>query len=239
MERNRTFAFIFARGGSKGLPNKNILPIAGQPMLAHGIRIARQLEEVSAVFVSTDCPEIAEVGKAYGAEIIDRPSELSGDTSPEWLAWQHAVNIVQRKYGPFDRFLSLPPTAPCRRLQDVRNCLDALTQEVDLVLTMSPSHRSPWFNMVVSCEDGLVRLANKSSRIQRRQDAPACFDLATVAYVAHPTYILASAGIWDGKVYGVQVPTEHAIDVDTHLDYAVAKFFLEDYFLRIKDNHHA
>lgn len=231
MRNQLTFAFIFARGGSKGLPRKNILPIAGLPMLAHGIRIAQEIEAISAVFVSTDCAEIAEVGKAYGAEIIDRPKALATDTAPEWLAWQHAIQFAQENHGRFENFLSLPPTAPCRRSQDVTRCLERLKPGIDLVVTMTKSHRSPWFNMVSEGEDGKIQLIN-STGINRRQDAPQSFDLVTVAYAAHCSFILSASNLWDGNVRGVEVPAENAIDIDSPLDYAIAQFLLEDYLVK-------
>jgi CMP-N-acetylneuraminic acid synthetase len=229
MTSPRTFAFVFARGGSKGLPGKNILPIAGHPMLAHGIHLAHQIPEITSVFVSTDCLEIGNIAVSYGAELILRPPHLASDTAPEWLAWQHAVEYAQARRGHFDRFLSLPPTAPCRSIDDVKRCLNALTHDTDLVLTTTPSHRSPWFNMVTDSDDGYLRLVNSGNRVNRRQDAPACFDIATAAYAAHTSFIMEATGIWDGKIRGVEIPPERSIDIDTPLDYALARFLKEHY----------
>ena len=110
----KTFAFIFARGGSKGLPGKNLLNLDGMPLLAHSIMIAKDIDKISRIFVSTDSPEIAEVGIRYGAEVIDRPIELAQDDSPEWMSWLHAINWVEGREGLFDCFVSLPATAPLR-----------------------------------------------------------------------------------------------------------------------------
>jgi CMP-N-acetylneuraminic acid synthetase len=229
MATPKTFAFVFARGGSKGLPGKNLLPIAGHPLLAHSIRIAQQISEVACIFVSTDCSKIAETGAAYGAEIIARPEHLASDTAPEWLAWQHAIESAQSRYGVFDRFLSLPPTAPCRSIDDVKRSLDALAPDTDLVLTTTPSHRSPWFNMVAQSSNGYLELIKTGDEINRRQDAPACFDLATVAYVTRPAFVLGATSIWDGRVRGVEIPSERAVDIDTPVDYAIARFLKEQY----------
>lgn len=225
----KTFAFVFARGGSKGLPGKNLLPIAGLPMLVHGINIAHQMEQVSCVFVSTDCPKIADVANIYGAKIIMRPARLASDTAPEWLAWQHAIQYVQADYGDFDQFLSLPPTAPCRCIEDVQRCLSALTSDVDLALTTTASQRSPWFNMVTKDRNEYLELVNDGNSIKRRQDAPKCFDIATVAYASRPDFILNSNAMWDGRVRGIEVPYERAIDIDTSIDYAIARFIKEQY----------
>jgi CMP-N-acetylneuraminic acid synthetase len=224
-----TCAFIFARGGSKGLPRKNVLPIAGLPLVVHSIRAAELLGNTKGIYVSTDCQEIASLALAAGAEIIERPAELASDRAPEWLAWQHAIQWVQAKYGAFDRFLSLPPTAPCRNVGDLQRCLHALTSDVDLVLTTTPSHRSPWFNMVLERSDGYLELVKSGDSIKRRQDAPACLDIATIAYAAHPAFILAAKGIWEGRIRGVEVPSERAIDIDSPVDYAIARFLKEQY----------
>lgn len=236
---NKTHAFIFARGGSKGLPRKNILPIAGLPLIVHSIHIAQQLGNIERIFVSTDSREIAYIAEGAGAEIVERPAELASDTAPEWLAWQHAIQQTQSKYGCFDRFLSLPPTAPCRNVCDVQRCLDALTLDVDLVLSITPSHRNPWFNMVVENRNGFLGLAKSDDVIKRRQDAPQCFDLSTVAYVAHTSFIMKATGIWDGKVRGIEVPAERAIDIDTSLDYAIARFLKEQYEIEFRATENA
>ena len=223
----RTCAFVFARGGSKGLPRKNVLPIAGFPLLVHGIRIAQQLDSVCAIYVSTDCDEIASVAKHAGAEVIERPAALATDDSPEWLSWQHAIHHANLCHEPFDTFLSLPATAPLRTHEDVQSCIDALTEDVDFVVTVSPAHRSPWFNMVKKDDNGFVDLVIKDSSIHRRQDAPRCFDMTTVAYVARTDFILRTNNIWDGRVVGVEIPAERAIDIDTPLDFSIAKFLME------------
>ena len=108
----RTFAFVFARGGSKGIPRKNLQLLAGKPLLAWSIEMGQSLAEVERVFISTEDPEITETAISFGAEVITRPTELAQDTSPEWLAWQHAIKVAEEKQGRFERFLSLPATAP-------------------------------------------------------------------------------------------------------------------------------
>jgi N-acylneuraminate cytidylyltransferase len=198
-------------------------------MLAHSIKIALALQEVDHVYVSTDCEEIALMAKHYGADVIERPSELASDTASEWLAWQHAVDAVVQSIGSFDRFLSLPATAPLRKIEDVQNCLNALQMGVDMVVTMTPAHRSPWFNMVTASADGRVRLVAGSGAVKRRQDSPVCFDMTTVAYVSRPEFILGASSMWDGSVVGVEIPRERSIDIDNALDFAIARFLMEEH----------
>ncbi len=222
----RTFGFVFARGGSKGVPGKNIRDLAGKPLLAHALHVASQVTEIERVFVSTDSSDIADVAEHFGATTVQRPPELAQDDSPEWLAWRHATNWVRTEVGNFQRFVSLPATAPLRIAQDVTQCLNMLDTNTDVVLTMTPAQRSPWFNMVKADASGCLSLLVEGDEILRRQDAPVGYDLTTVAYVVRPEFILKKERIWDGRVRGVVVPQERAIDIDTELDFVVADFLM-------------
>jgi N-acylneuraminate cytidylyltransferase len=222
----RTFAFIFARGGSKGLPRKNILELGGKPLIAHSIEIAKKVSQIEQVFVSTDDQEIAEISNRYSAITINRPVELATDNSPEWLSWQHAVEFVIERFGDFERFLSLPATAPLRNIDDVQSCLDLCKTDSDFVVTMTESNRSPWFNMVNKDINGRVNLLLKDfgDQLKTRQSAPKTFDMTTVAYVTSPSFILKNSCFWDGTVIGVEIPPDRAIDIDTKLDFEIANF---------------
>ena len=220
----KTFAFVFARGGSKGIPRKNLQLLDGKPLFAWSIEMGQSLSEVEQVFVSTEDAEIAVVASTFGAEVIQRPDHLAQDTSPEWLAWQHAIEWVQERLGTFDRFLSLPTTAPLRSLDDVQSCLDLLEENTDVVISMTAASRSPWFNMVREGENGELKLLVDGNYI-RRQDAPVGYDVSTVAYVLRPKFAMGHQRLWDGRVKGVVVPNERALDIDTPLDLEIARFF--------------
>ena len=225
----RVFAFVFARGGSKGLPKKNIRRLVGKPLIGWSIDVAWQTKSVEQVFVSTDDGEIARVSREFGAVVIDRPSELAADDSPEWLSWQHAIEWVQAHHGVFDLFVSLPATAPLRLVEDVDRAIEALDANTDIVLTMSESARSPWFNMVIRRDDGCLRTVLKPQRVvARRQDAPQTYDLTTVAYVARPGFVLSSASLWDGCVRGIEVNKKSAVDIDTIEDFKYAEYLVLD-----------
>lgn len=222
----RTFAFIFARGGSKGLPGKNIKELGGIPLLAHGIRLARSMDGVERVFVSTDSQEIADVAVRFGAEVIPRPALLATDTASEWMAWQHAIEQLRERGLDFDVFLSLPATSPLRNEEDVANCLNALDAGTDVVITVTPSARSPYFNMVSTDAQGLAHLVMGRTEFKRRQDVPPVYDITTVAYVARPDFILTHRGIFEGRVRAVVVPKERAVDIDDEFDFKVAQALL-------------
>jgi CMP-N-acetylneuraminic acid synthetase len=217
------YAFIFARGGSKGLPGKNIKLLGGVPLLGHSIRLAQQLGVVDKIYVSTDSDEIAAVAESFSAEVIKRPQELASDTASEWLAWQHAIRFLQARGEAFKVFLSLPTTSPLRWREDVEQCLAALDDRADMVVTVTPAARSPYFNMVIRAEDGRSEVVIRNDAIRRRQDAPAVYDMTTVAYVSRPDFILENSGVFAGKVKSVIVPKERAVDIDDEFDFMVAE----------------
>jgi CMP-N-acetylneuraminic acid synthetase len=217
-----TYAFVFARGGSKGLPGKNVRPLAGVPLLAHSIRVAQQVGRVARTYVSTDSEEIASVAREFGAGVIRRPAELATDTASEWLAWRHAVEHLRQQGEKFDVMLSLPATSPLRSVADVEQCLDCLDATTDAVVTVTPAHRNPYFNMVSRTEDGVTEVLLQSPGIHRRQDAPVVYDLTTVAYVSRPDFVMAASGLFAGRVRSVVIPKERAVDIDDLHDFIVA-----------------
>lgn len=221
-------AFIFARGGSKGLPGKNIRPFLGKPLIGFAIEQALGIERIRRVIVSTDSEEIAKVARDFGAETpFLRPSALAEDDSPEWQSWQHALSFIQEDEQRLPRaMVSIPVTAPLRLPIDINNCLDLYDKGgSDVVITVSDSYRNPYFNMIKPYPDGTVGLVVEGEgRIFRRQDAPDVFDMTTVAYVADPYFVMNNYGIFSGRVRAVHIPVERSIDIDTLLDFEIAEF---------------
>lgn len=233
----KTIAFIFARGNSEGVKNKNIKLLAGKPLIAYSIEMAQSISSISETYVSTDSEQIAQIALSFGSKVIERPSELASSTAPEWLAWRHAIEYLHSKEVNFDRFISLPTTSPLRDKSDVEKCLNKLDKETDIVITMSEAKRSPWFNMVIEKNSYVEIVMGKNPDINRRQDAPLCYDLTTVSYVSRPEYILSSEGIFSGRVKAVKIPAERAIDIDTEFDFTVAELLINK--IRKEDLSHA
>lgn len=227
----KTVAFIFARSGSKGLPNKNIKLLAGKPLIAYSIEQALEVKRIERVIVSTDSDQIAQIALKFGAEVpFMRPDELATDKSPEWLSWRHGLEFLQTSTGQLPEIMiSLPPTAPLRKSQDIEKCLDEFEKnDCDIVITVTDAHRNPYFNMVKANTDGSVNLVNKmDTKINHRQDAPVIFDVTTHCYVANPIFVLTHDSIFDGKVKSVHVPIERSIDIDSLFDFKIAEFLKE------------
>lgn len=224
----KNYAFVFVRGGSKGLPGKNIKKLLGKPLLKYSIDTALASPSIDKVFVSTDDDSIAQVAIESGAILIERPEELAADNSPEWLSWQHATKWVTEKFGDFDTFVSLPATSPLRSVEDVESGLLKKNQtKADICVSVTPASRNPYFNMVKSIDNEFVELVNKpTSSITRRQDAPEIFDMTTVVYVTTPEYILGQSGLFSGSVTSITVPKERAVDIDDIYDFKLAEAIL-------------
>lgn len=225
-------ALICARGGSKGLPGKNIRPLGGTPLIAWSIRHALAVPRIKRVIVSTDSDDIANVAREYGAEVpFMRPAELAQDNSPERGVWRHALEYLKTTDGAYpDVLIVVPATAPLRLPQDLERCLDEFEQgEAETIITVSEPHRNPYFNMVKTRADGCVELVIPPANglVTRRQNAPDVFDVTTVAYVTSPEFVMRAWNIFDGRVRMVQIPVERAVDIDTLLDFKVAECLLE------------
>ena len=226
------WAAVFARGGSKGLPGKNLKVLGGLPLVAHSIRVGLEITGVSGVLCSTDSEEIRAVAEQHGAAApFLRPAELAEDDSPEWLSWKHlARHLIEAGASPDDLLVSLPATAPLRTVADVESAIGKhRTSGADVVVSHTPAARSPWFNMVVEGADGFLRVVieGDSGVVSRRQDAPKVFDLATVVYVTTLGFVLGADSLFEGTVAGVEVPAERAIDIDTQLDFDIAEFLYQ------------
>lgn len=217
-----TIAFIFARGGSKGLPGKNIKSIGGIPLIAHSILLAKKINDIDDVYVSTESKEIKEISLSYNAKIIDRPIELAKDNSAELLAWRHAIDWIGNKNISFDCFVSLPPTSPLRSQEDVISCIESFKKGSEMVISVTKANRNPSFNMVSRDDNGISKLINKGSYF-RRQDAPKVYDITTVAYVTSPEFIRNNDNIFSGITKSVIIPKERAIDIDDELDFFIAE----------------
>lgn len=233
-------AFIFARGGSKGIPKKNIQEINGRPLISYAIKSGLQSKYINRIIVSTDCQEIAEVASHYGAETpVIRPSHLALDSSPEILAWRHAIDFTQDYFNKniLSPFISLPTTSPLRSPSDIDLAIEKYLNsagKLDLVVGISESRRNPYLNMVTIRENNQLSIAISGAEGVRRQDVPKTYDISTSVYVASPKYIMKCNRIIEGRVGYIEIPPERAIDIDDEYDFYLAEQLLKYQFVRGK-----
>ncbi len=226
INQNQT-AFIFARGGSKGVKKKNIRNIAGKPLIAHSIISALESRYVGRVIVSTDDSEIAKVAQKYKADVLMRPVHLAEDNTPELLAWRHAINEYEEVFSK-QNFISLPATSPLRATEDIDRAIEKFElSNCDIVFGITEAHRSPYLNMVKIDDNDLIRIAIEGSDATRRQDVPEMYDITTCVYVSSPHYIQNCTRLIDGNVGYIKIPTHRSIDIDTEYDFHLADLMLK------------
>jgi CMP-N-acetylneuraminic acid synthetase len=225
---------ICARGGSKGIKNKNILTICGKPLIAHSILQARKSNLFDYVVVSSDSPTIREIALEWGADYaIDRPSELASDTAAKLPAIQHAVLVAEEKLNqntPFDIIVDLDSTSPLRLVSDIQNAMIQFQKTIDAenLITAMAARRSPYFNMIELNKDGKVSLVKKMDPPPvRRQDAPACFDMNASIYMWKRSALFSNQGLFTDKTVLFVMPEERSIDIDSEFDLQIVKIIAE------------
>lgn len=206
----KTVAFIFARGGSKGCPGKNIRMIAGKPLLAHAIEMARASRLVDDVVVSTDSDEIAYHALNYGANVLRRPAHLCADDSPEWLSWQHAVKLIE-----CDVFVSVPTTCPLRAPADITKTIMGIVHfDAKMAFTLKRSREFIY----------------GQDQVAHRQQLPDRNVVVGVCYAARAQFIRHAKSFWDTtQIFTSIVPEERALDIDTEFDFKLAKLIMESH----------
>ena len=223
---------ICARGGSKGIPFKNIRDLGGQPLIAWSIETANRCRFIDRIVVSTDSERIADVARYFGADVpFMRPATLAGDNSPEWPVWQHALREIEKSdYFEPDYLIVLPPTSPFRSVTNIKKGIEQFYEgDTDIVISIRESGRNPYFNMVELNPEGFAQLCKQSDKmITRRQNAPRVFDMTTVLYVSSREFILNSKGAFDGRVKAITIPDIRAMDIDTEMDLKFSEFLISE-----------
>jgi CMP-N,N'-diacetyllegionaminic acid synthase len=222
---------ICARGGSKGVKNKNITNLLGKPLIAHSIIQAKEAGIFQAVVVSSDSDEILSVAKAWGADfIVERPAELAQDTSPKIPVIQHCVQTIERLTNlVFDTMVDLDATSPLRSVQDIIQAVNLLEEsDVSNVITGMPSRRSPYFNLVELNREGFARLSKKLEvSITRRQDSPKCYDMNASIYAWKRVAFFSNNSVFNKDTLLYEMPEERSIDIDTQLDFEFVEFLAQ------------
>lgn len=222
---------ICARGGSKGVPNKNIRLLDGKPLIAHTIERARESGLFACIAVSSDSEAILEAAKAWGADhLIRRPDEMATDKAAKIPAIRHCLEEAERLSGLQPRtFVDLDATSPLRSVEDIRGAVALLeSRGVSSVITGTSARRSPYFNLVEEGEDGVVRISKTLDRpVVRRQDAPRCFDMNASIYVWDRDVFIADPAIFYRDTLIFEMPELRSPDIDSELDFKWVQFLME------------
>ena len=220
---------ICARSGSKGVPNKNLRPLLGKPLIVHSIEQAQRSGLFAHIAVSSDSEEILSVARDAGVSfLVRRPAELATDEAAKLPAIQHCVNAVETETGRhFDIMVDLDATAPLRTVEDIRGAV-ALQEAggCSNVITGCIAHRSPYFNLVEATGNGFVRLSKPGTGIVRRQDSPLCYDCNASIYVWRRETFFESRSVLMPETRLYKMPRERSLDIDSELDFEVVEFLM-------------
>ncbi|MDO9207844.1 MAG: acylneuraminate cytidylyltransferase family protein [Sulfuricurvum sp.] len=221
---------ICARGGSKGVKNKNIKELCGKPLIAYTIEQAKGSKLFEHIVISTDSDAIASIAREYGAEVFfKRSAEMASDTAGKLDVIRDAFIRSEAYYhDTFDTLIDLDATAPLRSIDDIigsyRQFLD---NNNDNLITAMPSRRSPYFNLIEVDASGKVALSKKiASDITRRQDAPKSYDMNASIYIWKRPAILDENSLFLEKTGLYVMPEERSIDIDTQLDFEFVEFLM-------------
>ena len=227
-----TVALVCARGGSKGIPQKNLARLAGHPLIAYTIAVALACRFVDHIVLSTDDEAIAEAGRRYGAAVpFLRPAELALDDTAKIPVLQHAVREIERGLGrAVGIVLDLQPTSPLRTVEDVERCWSAAQQPAtDVALTVAPARSNPYYNLVEPYGGYVVTSKPAARVITRRQDAPPVYALTGSVYAYRRDALMAGgAAVLGPRTRGVIVPEERAIDIDSAIDLKLLELLVRD-----------
>lgn len=217
-----TLYIIPARGGSKGIPGKNIKMIAGHPLLHYSLKVARELAEDSHVILSTDDDAIRAVAEAEGLKVdYKRPPELGGDNVGSREVILDAMDYADSKGICYDKIVLLQPTSPLRTADDVRECIALYTPDVDMVVSVTEAACNPYYDCFETAADGCLHVSKGDGLITRRQDAPKAWQYNGAVYVINPASIRREGlGQFARRVPYV-MPRERSLDLDTPLDWMV------------------
>ncbi len=222
---------IPARGGSKGVKDKNIRPLLGKPLIAYSIECGLSCPSVDRLIVSTDSERIADISKRYGAEVpFIRPSELARDDTPMMPVLEHAINECESLYKlPIECIVLLDATSPLRYVVDVENCVKIFKNgDCDAVISVIPSRRNPYFNMVVS-ENNYIRIAIEPEMpITRRQDCPPVYDLNNSIWVFSRKAILEDKQRIPKRSKLYLMDEFSSVDVDREVDFKILETLMKE-----------
>ena len=215
---------IPARGGSKGIPGKNIKPLGDKPLIAYSVEVARQLAPDCDICVSTDDQAIAPVVRQMGLEVpFMRPDYLATDHCGTYEVLLHAVQFYENLGRNYDTLVLLQPTSPLRTALDVRRCLEAYSPDVDMVVTVVEAASNPYYNCYETDAEGVLHISKGDGSYVRRQDAPKAWEYNGAVYVINIDRLKQMPLSRFPRRRMVEMERSRSIDLDTPLDWLVAE----------------
>jgi CMP-N,N'-diacetyllegionaminic acid synthase len=222
-------SIIPARGGSRGIPRKNVRLLCGKPLIAYTIEVALSSKLINRVVVSTEDKEIADISKEHGAEVISRPPELAQDDTPSLPVLQHAIKHLEEMedYRP-EIIVVLQPTSPLRIAEDIDRAIEEfLEAKYDSVVSVCEIEHPPQW-MYTLAGESLKPLIEGGKKVVRRQDAPKVYRLNGAVHVSSRDTTMKENRILGRNTKAYIMPPERSIDIDTELDFKLAELLMRE-----------
>ena len=221
----KNIALIPARGGSKGIPRKNVLQFAGKPLINWTIEAAQKSKYIDFIFVSTDDQEIAEVSRKAGATVpFLRPSSLANDLSPSIDTVIHTLT----EFKNFDNVFLLQPTSPLRTNLDLDESMELLIKSnSESLVSLSESQKHPALNFYINEDDKKIKKITNIPVPSQRQEIPVSYTLNGAIYLSSTSSVIAKKTFIRESTIGYIMPVERSVDIDTQLDWEWGEFLLK------------
>ena len=221
-------SIIPARGGSKGIPRKNIKLLNKNPVISYSIEASNSCGLINNTIVSTEDDEISKISNEWGANIIKRPDELAEDTSSSIDVILHVLDYLEDNDSLPDLFVLLQPTSPLRTSEDIENSINLfLESDCDSLVSVCKLNHQSLLNFSLN-DDYLVQNNNENFFNCRRQDLPTYYELNGAIYITTPEYIRKNKSFYGDKTIPYIMPKERSVDLDTFFDFKLVEFLLKD-----------
>lgn len=225
----KTLYVIPARGGSKGIPHKNIKPLAGKPLIGYSIDVARQLAADDDICLTTDDPDIAATAESMGLNVpFLRPASLATDTCGTYEVLIHALDFYRDRGIDYDTLVLLQPTSPMRTADDVRAALAIYSPDIDMVVTVKEAASNPYYNCYETDNDGFLHISKGDGGYTRRQDAPKVWEYNGAVYVINVESLRRMPLSAFTRRRMSVMPAERSVDLDTPVDWLIAEKLIEN-----------
>jgi CMP-N,N'-diacetyllegionaminic acid synthase len=235
-KKHNIVAIIPARGGSKGIPRKNIKLLCGKPLIAYSIQAALESRLIQRIIVSTEDKEILKIATEYKAEVIKRPLKLALDSTPSLPVFQHVIKHLEEKENYIaDIIVILQPTSPLRIAADIDDAVQKfLNIKCDSVVSVCETEHPPHW-MYTLQHDKLKPLIKEGERILRRQDAPKIYRLNGAIYVTDKNTVMDQKSVMGNDIRGYIMPSDRSVDIDTQIDFDLAEVLIRQRILSGKN----
>ena len=220
----KILVIIPARGGSKGIPHKNIKPLAGKPLIHYTIDVARQIVTDEDICVSTDDSEIIQCVEEYGLKVpFIRPAELATDTAGTYEVLLHALSFYEQQGKQYDVVLLLQNTSPFRTANQVKEALALYQSDIDMVVSVKECSANPYYCVFEENQDGYLNICKGDGNITRRQDAPKVYEYNGAIYAINPQSLKQMPLNKFSRRIKYVMDEQSSLDLDTMNDWKMAE----------------